>query len=243
MTNPDNQTLQNETHRTDNPWLNLGLNVIIPSVIMIKFTDEQYLGNVWGLIIALAFPISYGLYDYLKWKKANFFSILGLISVLLTGGIGLFQLSRNWMIIKETAIPAIMGIVVFASGFIGKPLVKLFLKQVMDIEKIDKAFIENNHPGLFEKQMLRSNLFLSITFFISAFLNYYLAEKILVGEPGTTVFNESLGRMTFLSFPVITLPMVVMVMAIILFLAKSIKDHTGLQLEDVIKNPGNHTPQ
>ncbi len=226
-----------EHQRQENPWLNLGLNVIIPSVIMIKFSSDEYLGHVWGLIIALAFPISYGLYDYIRRKKTNFFSIIGLISVLLTGGIGLLKLSRDWMVIKETAIPAIMGIAIIISGLMGKPLVRLFLKQVMELDKIDQAFKDNGHPGLFEKQMVRSNFFLSITFFISAVLNYVLAEMILEGEPGTAVFNESLGRMTFLSFPVITLPMMVMVMAIIMFLAKSIKDHTGLQLEDVIKNP------
>ena len=229
-----------QQERVENPWLNIGLNVIIPSVIMIKFTDEQYLGNVWGLIIALAFPISYGLYDYWRWRKANFFSILGLISVLMTGGIGLLKLSRDWMVIKETAIPLIMGVAVIISGMMGKPLVRLFLNQVMLLDKIDHAFKDNGHNGLFEEQMSYSNYFLSFTFMVSALLNYILAEMILVGEPGTTEFNESLGKMTVISFPVITLPMVIMMMGVIIYLARSIKNHTGLELEDVIKQPQNN---
>ncbi len=35
---------------------------------------------------------------------------LGLISVLLTGGIGLLELDPQWLAIKEAAIPGIIGI-------------------------------------------------------------------------------------------------------------------------------------
>lgn len=223
--------------KPENPWLNIGLNIIIPSVIMMKFSDEATLGPVWGLIIALLFPISYGVYDYFTRHKTNFFSIIGLISVLMTGGIGLLKLSREWMIVKETAIPALFGIAVVISGLLNRPLVKIFFQQIMLIDKINHAFEENGHKGLFGYQLQITNYYLAGTFFISAVLNYILAEKILVGDPGTAEFNESLGRMTFLSFPVITLPMMIMMFAIIIFLAKSIKKHTGLSLEDVVITP------
>ena len=97
-------------HHKENPLINIGLNVIIPSVIMTKFSNADYLGPVWGLVVALAFPISYGLWDFLSKGKTNFFSLLGLFSVLMTGGIGLLKLDKNWMVVKETAIPALMGI-------------------------------------------------------------------------------------------------------------------------------------
>ncbi|MCO4795367.1 MAG: hypothetical protein KC493_16730, partial [Bacteriovoracaceae bacterium] len=73
------------------------------------------------------------------------------------------------------------------------------------------------------------------TFFLSALLNFVLAVYVLQGEPGSTEFNESLGKMTLLSFPVITVPMMVMVMGIIYFLINSIKRNTDLELEEVIK--------
>ena len=43
-------------------------------------------------------------------------------------------------------------------------------------------------------------------FFLSSLLNYLLAVIILTAEPGTVAFNEQLGKMTALSFPVIALP-------------------------------------
>jgi len=52
-------------------------------------------------VVALLFPIGYGIWDWSKEKKINIFSALGLISVLLTGGIGLFELPTQWVAIKE----------------------------------------------------------------------------------------------------------------------------------------------
>lgn len=219
----------------ENFWLNLGLNVILPAVIMTKFSKPEYLGQKLGLVVALSFPLAYGLMDYIKLKKINFFSALGLLSVLLTGGIGLLALNKVWMVVKETAIPALMGIAVLISQKTKTPLVKTFMGQILDLEKINHSFKEKGHDHIFEKKMNQTTLMFSGTFFISALLNYILAVRILEGEPGTVQFNESLGKMTALSFPVITVPMMVMVSIVLFILLSSIKKYTGMELEEVIK--------
>lgn len=227
-----------ESHKEEkkeNAFLNIGLNVILPSVILTKFSGDQHLGQVYSLLLALSFPIGYGLYDYIKMKKFNFFSALGLFSVIMTGGIGLFQLDKGWMVAKETGIPLIMGLAVLYSQFTSYPLVKLFLGQMIDIDLIDKTFEEEGHVGLFEKNLKIASTLLAGTFFISAILNYVLAVKILVGEPGSVEFNESLGKMTALSFPVISVPMVIMVGIIIWYLIMTIKKNTKLEIESILK--------
>lgn len=221
--------------KNENAWLNIFLNVIIPALILTKLSDPQYLGQVWALVLALAFPILYGAYDYFTRKKHNFFSILGLISVLMTGGIGLLELNKGWMIAKETAIPLLMGLAVFLSQYTKLPLVKTFLNQMLDLNKIHQAFEEKNCGEKLQKIFKNSTLWLSLSFVISALLNYILAIKILVGEPGSVEFNESLGKMTALSFPVISLPMMVIVGAIIYYLFREIKTTTGLEFEDFIR--------
>lgn len=221
--------------KNENAWLNIFLNVIIPALILTKLSDPQYLGQVWALIVALAFPILYGAYDYITRKKHNFFSALGLISVLLTGGIGLMELNKGWMVAKETAIPAIMGLAVFLSQYTKFPLVRTFLNQILDLDKIKLTFEQQNAGEKFQTVLKNSTLWLSLSFFISAALNYILAVKILVGEPGSVEFNESLGKMTALSFPVISLPMMVIVGAIMYYLFREIKKTTGLEFEDFIR--------
>ena len=228
-------TSPNTQEKNENAWLNIFLNVIIPALILTKLSDPQYLGQVWALIVALAFPILYGAYDYITRKKHNFFSALGLISVLLTGGIGLMELNKGWMVAKETAIPALMGLAVFISQYTKFPLVKTFLNQILDLDKIKLTFEEQNAGEKFQTVLKNSTLWLSLSFFISAALNYVLAVKILVGEPGSVEFNESLGKMTALSFPVISLPMMVIVGLIMFYLFREIKKTTGLEFEDFIR--------
>lgn len=221
--------------KNENGLINLLVNVVLPSLILVKLSAPDKLGQVNALVLALSFPIGYGAYDYIKSKKLNFISALGLISVLLTGGIGLFELNKTWMVVKETAIPLIIGIGVLISQKTKYPLVRTILSQIFDLNKIDEEFKKSGHVDLFEKKISTSGVWLGMTFFISAALNYILAVKILAGAPGSVEFNESLGKMTALSFPVISVPMLIMVGFIIFSLVSSIKKYTSLELEDIVK--------
>ena len=215
--------------------MSLSLNVIIPSVIMTKFSSTEYLGPFFGLVVALIFPLGYGFFDLIFRKKYNIYSIIGLISILLTGGIGLFQLSRNWMVAKETLVPFVFGVAISLSNYTRYPLVKTFLNEVLNIPKINDTCAQYGHEGLFEKKLKISSHLMAVTFFVSAILNYFLAIFILQGEPGTVEFNESLGKMTALSFPVITIPMTIMMGCIIFYLFHSIKKYTSLDIETFMK--------
>ncbi|NQY08324.1 MAG: MFS transporter [Flavobacteriales bacterium] len=221
--------------KNENALINIAVNVVIPSVIMSKFSDSETLGEVNGLLIALAFPLSYGMWDLIKQKKFNFFSILGLVSVLLTGGIGLLSLDRKWMVIKETAIPLLIGITVVGSQFTKHPLIPKLFNSFLDMDKIKNAFADINQQEILDKKINSSSYLIGASFFLSALLNYIVAEWILVGAPGTAEFNESLGKMTALSFPVIAVPMMLVTGLILFNLISTIKKSTGLDLEDLIK--------
>jgi hypothetical protein len=229
-----NNNIENKKKK-ENPLLNIGLNIVIPTLVLTKLSKPEYLGVLWSLIIAMAFPLGYGIYDYIKGKKFNFFSGLGFFNVLMTGGIGLMNLDRNWMVVKETGVPLIMGLAVIISQFTSYPLVKTFLGEILNLDLVNKSYQDAGHGDEFERSLSKASFFLGGTFFISAILNYALAIYILTGEPGTTEFNESLGKMTALSFPVIALPMMIMVAGILTFLIKNIKQRTSLDLESVLK--------
>lgn len=229
------QQKQTSTHKKENGLLNILINVAIPSFIMIKGSRPEYLGPVIAFTIAILFPLGYGIWDYLKRRKINFFSGLGLVSVFLTGGIGLMQLPREYMVWKEAGIPFLMGVAVLISQSTSYPLVRTFLDQMLNIEKIDQEFAQHGHPGEFEGKLKKAGYYFALSFFLSSFLNYLLATLILVGEPGSEQFTESFGKMTAYSYIVITVPMVLMVGAILFFLLGSIKKVTGLELEEVVR--------
>ena len=218
------------------PLIDLLVSIILPSVVLMKFSGDDDLGAVRALVLALAFPIGWGLYELIRFRVKNFIALLGLISVLLTGGIGLLQLDTEWLAIKEAAIPAVLGIVVVISAQINKPLIKvmLFNPMIMNTEKINQILRERGYDDLFEGSLKKSTYLLSITFFFSAVMNYLLATWIVTSPTGSAAFNEELGRLTLLSYPMIAIPSMVMMFSIFYLLWRRIHRLTGLELEEML---------
>ena len=204
----------------------------------VKTRTERHvaLGATTALIVALAFPLGWGLFELLKYKKFNFIALLGLVSVLLTGGIGLLQLDTQWLAVKEAAIPGLIGIAVLVSTRSRYPLVKtlLYSPKIMDVDKIKQKLEDLGNTAAFEARLLNATYLLSGTFLFSATMNYILAKWIVTSPSGSTAFNEELGQMTLLSYPVIAIPSMLMMMAIFYYLWRTIHGMTGLSLEEIL---------
>lgn len=215
---------------------NLLINVVIPALVLSKLSDDNLLGPVWAVVVALAFPLLYGLWELKQAGKVNFFSILGIISVLLTGGISLLQLDPAYIAIKEAMVPALLGVIVLASQYTKYPLVQKMLinPEVLDLEKLQQALAQQNNSTAFSQSMAKAGYVVASAFFLSAVLNYVLAKAIVVSAPGTTAYAEELGRMTWLSYPVIVLPTMVMLFGAIIYMFRQIGRLTGQPLEDFI---------
>jgi hypothetical protein len=187
---------------------NLLLNIVIPTLILMKLSGEEHLGIKMAIVVALAFPIIYGLRDFIQRHKFNVFSALGFVSILLTGGISLLELDPQYIAIKEAAIPGLIGLATLLSLKTRFPLVKTFLynDKVLKVEKIAAALKEYDNEAAFETTLKNASYLVAASFFLSSTLNYILARVILQSPPGTVAFNEELGKMTALSFPVIAVP-------------------------------------
>ena len=237
MTNLPATPAQKVPAHKPRPLLDLLLGIVIPSVILMKLSGDNELGATGALIVALAFPIGWGLYELIKYKKFNFIALLGLISVLLTGGIGLLQLDTQWLAVKEAAIPGLIGIVVLISTQTRYPLIKtlLYNPRILDVDKISQKLDELGSTVVFEARLLNATYLLGGTFFFSAMMNYIIAKWIVTSPAGSAAFNEELGQMTLLSYPMIAIPSMAMMMAIFYYLWRTIHGMTGLTLEEILK--------
>lgn len=217
--------------------LSLGINIAIPAVILMKFSGENALGPVGGLIVALLFPLTYGMVDFARRREWNIVSILGFVSVLLTGGIGLLQLDPKWIAVKEAAVPAIIGIAVVLSLRTRFPIVRTFLynDKIIRTREVDEALERRGNRRAFDQTLVNASWMLAGSFFVSSVLNFVLAKLIVKSQPGTTAFNEELGRMTALSYPVIVVPSMVIMIAALWYLFHRIKSLTDLDLEQILK--------
>ncbi len=225
-----------EEESKPSPFLDLIISIIVPSVILMKFSDEDSLGPTMGLIVALAFPIGWGLYELVQNRRRNYVALLGIVSVLLTGGIGLLKIDAQWLAVKEAAIPLILGIGVLVANKLGFPLVRklLFNPKLMNVDRIEDALQKKNTKAEFEKKLDHANFYFAGTFLFSAIMNYALAKIIVTSESGTSEFNAELGKMTLLSYPVIAIPSTIMMLAIFYFIWRTVNRLTGLTLEQVM---------
>jgi len=69
---------------------------------------------------------------------------------------------------------------------------------------------------------------------LSSVLNYALAKYFLISAPGTAEFNAELGKMNAFSIPVIAIPSTIIMIGVLLWLIKSIKKFTGLEMEEIL---------
>ncbi|WP_308366828.1 MULTISPECIES: VC0807 family protein [unclassified Microbulbifer] len=215
---------------------NLLINIVIPTLILTKLSGDNWLGTKWAIVVALAFPLLYGLHDLYRSGKINFFSALGTVSVLLTGGISLLELDAEYIAVKEAAIPGLLGIATVASLYTRWPLVKtlLYNDRILDTGKIARALANRGTESAFERTLQQASWMIACSFFLSSTLNYILAKVLLQSPPGTEAFNEELGKMTALSFPVIALPATAILMLVLIFLFRRIGKLTGLKLEEIM---------
>ncbi|MBW7471757.1 VC0807 family protein [Marinobacter sp. M216] len=233
MTSPTTPTHPDHKPR---PWVDLLVSIVIPSVILMKFSGDEHLGSVNALIIGLAFPLGWGLFELVRYRKKNFIAVLGLISVGLTGGIGLLELDAGWLAIKEAAVPAVIGLAVLISTRTRYPLVRtlLYNPNVLDVHKIHESLEEKGRVDEFEARLLKASYFFAGTFLFSSIMNYVIARWIVTSPSGTEAFNEELGRMTLVSYPMIAIPSMIMMMLIFYYLWRTIRRLTGYTLEEVM---------
>ena len=230
--------------KRENTFLNLGFNILLPIIILDK--GKAWFGSymetifenvaVGVLLLAIAFPVGYFIYGYITRKKYNFFSILGLISVLLTGGIGILNIPTEWFAIKEAAIPLLLGLAVVISLKTPYPLIRtlLYNPEIMNVEGVQSALKEHDAEKNFEKLLTTCTWLLAGSFLISAVLNYVLASWIVVSPSGTDKFNAEVSKMMRWSWLVIAVPSIGIMMFTLFKLIRGIKRMTGLGLEQVL---------
>lgn len=215
---------------------NLIFNIAVPVIIMSYASSEEYLGPAWSIVAALVFPLGYGLWDLKQSGKVNAFSVLGILSVILTGGISLLKLPAEYMAIKEAAIPGVIGLAVLITQYSNKPLVKILIlnEQLVNWAKLNSALSAKQTHSEFKKVLALSSYVVAGSFFMSSVLNYVLAKMILLSEPGTTAYTEELGRMTALSYPVIVIPSTILLVGTLWYVFVQIQKLTEQEIDQFI---------
>ena len=220
-------------------WIYKALDLLYIAELPAQFLDTINLSSM-AFLIALIFPVAYFIYDFFKRKNVNVISILGFINVLLTGGIGIFGerfgLSKNWFIVKEGALPSLIGLGLIILRKLRKnSFNKILLNDIIfDNHKINSS-IKYEEQNEFETIVHRAGSHFIVGLFMSSFIQFILASLIVTSNPGESSFNEQVATMTWVSF----LAVFVITMSIVgkgyLGLISGIEKITGLKKEDFLK--------
>ncbi|MBC7658795.1 MAG: MFS transporter [Chitinophagaceae bacterium] len=222
--------------KRENPFLNIAFSVVIPAIILSKASKPEYLGPVYALIAALAFPLGYAVYDIMKRRKLGFISGLGFISTLLTGLFALYELPVQWIAVKEASIPSVIGLGILLSMKTSTPLIQelLYNENVINVDLVDSKLESEHHRSEFGKLMRNASIVLSLSFLLSAILNYTLAHIVLKSHPGTPEFNAELAKMHYLSWPIIVVPSTLILFFALWRLLKGLEKLTGLPQDEIL---------
>ncbi len=223
--------------RRENLLVNLVFNLAIPTLVLSKLSSPDRLGPALALIVALASPLGYGLYDFVRRRKVNLISGIGFISVLLTGGLGLLKVDGLWFAVKEAAVPLVIATFVLASMKTKRPLVRslIYNEQVIDVARVHACLEERQAVPAFERLLQRASYGLAASFLLSAALNFGLARYLLKSPSGTEAFNAELAKMNALSLPLIAVPSTLVTVAVVWWLVSRIEKLTDLKLEEIFQ--------
>jgi hypothetical protein len=202
-----------------------------------KMSSPKALGPVWGLIVALSFPIGYGLWDYRRRKRMNFMSIIGFASVTLSGTLGLMKVGGMAFAVKEAAVPLVLGLGVLISVKTRRPLVRtmLFNDAIFDVDRIEAAVGERGNRAAFDGLFARASYGVTLSFLISAVINFGVARYFLRSPAGTEAFNVELGKIHLWTPIAVLVPFMIIMMMVLWQLVKGLESVTGLEAEAIYK--------
>lgn len=245
--------------KEESPLTNIIINVLLPVMVLSYMSKDAglvdepkpwHLGPHKALLIAIIIPLIYGIYHFIKTKKFNLFSAIGLFSVLLTGGVTLYLWNPDgtvkpdaalWFGMKESIQPLILGGVVLASHWTKGPLFKEFIYNdaLFDVSRVEKKVAESSLKEEYSGLVLRNTLIFCASFVVSAVLNMFLAHHFLgaldfTAENAQELYNQGVAKITGWGFVVIGLPLMVIAGFIIFKHSKDLQKLTGLGKEEVL---------
>jgi len=223
-----------------NPLLEIILTIALPSVVLDQLSKPASLGPFWALVVSLLFPIGFGIWCFYKKMGWNLFSVLGFVTILLSGGLGLLKLDAFWFAMKESAIPTVIAVAFPLSHRWGKPMINALLMQphILNLRTLNESLVVGDRRAQFDAALFRASCGLGLGLLGSSAANFFLAMHLLGGkEPGSEAFVRSIGTLNWMGFVVLGAPLMAVMMIVFFTLIRSVEKITGLERSDLM-NPG-----
>ncbi len=241
---------------TQRSLLNIVMSVLAPVLILSKCSEKGdsfwQMGTTPALIIALALPIGYGIYNFIDTRKYDALNILGLVGVLFTAIVTIYattgegeQIRPNtpwWFAAKEAFIPLLMAAAIMMTAKSKGALLRVFLYSdaIFDVVRIEKKCDELKRKDEYEKCLWNASLMTSGSLIFSSLANFALALYFLLpvlalpAAEQALAYNYAIKDLTWAGFIVISFPLLVTLFGVLMYLIKTLQGITGLNRDEVM---------
>lgn len=207
----------------------LNFSIFLPSFILNSTSLSARFGSKTVFAIALLFPVGLAIVEIIQSRKISFFSIIGLVSCLLSILIFNLDYSKTVFAVKEAFLPLVLFTILllarqtkydFLSSIITKPIKLSILKDYE--EQAD-----------FVRAIKRTYYAINFFFLYSAVANFLIVIFVIHSPFGTVEFNKELARLNFLNLVVITLPTFLTIIVAELIFLRSVSKITGATIQEL----------
>lgn len=228
-------TSRHSRNSPPSPLIQLGVNFIIPTVILLYLSGSSQLGPLGAMGAALAFPIGLEVYNLLRKQKPSIISIISIAGILLIGLISVLGLSKDWLALRRSIVYAVGAIVLLLIVKFKPVWIEKGLDRILEMEGVRKAGRKNNTEAQLFRYVVHSAYAVTVVLAIVAIASYVLTIAFITAPTGSGEFNAQYAELRVLSLFVITLPFMVALVGILVHLIGKFEKLTGISAENLIK--------
>jgi hypothetical protein len=213
----------------------LVINIAIPIAILVLLSDGSRLGPLPAVLLAVGIPAAYGAWDLLRRRKIDASTVLGIISVLLTGVIAVFKLDSDLFAVKEAVIPVGFAALLLPSNRTEFPVVKLLFDVVQRKDRVEREVRSEDHEAAYRAHVERSGALWAGIMAVSGVMKFTLSSVIVTADAGTKAFNTQLATYELVQIPTSKMVTMVMILSLIWYIGKGTGRITGLPPSQVLR--------
>lgn len=215
--------------------VNILVNIAIPVVVLLTLSAPDRLGPIPALLIAIGIPAVWGMIGLIRTRKVEVSAILGVVSVLATGVIGVFELNTRLFALKEAAIPLGFAAILLASNMTKFPVVTLLADMVQRRDRVRSSVETLDREQQYHQHLVRSGTIWAGIMALSGVLKFALATWLVRAAAGTETFNHQLAQYELWQLPTTFTLTGVLILTLICYIGHGTAAITNLPPADVLR--------
>lgn len=237
-----------DSQRHSHPLLSIVCSVLLPVLILNECSAHggrwYDLGPVVALCVALSLPLLYGAWILWRHRGGGLITLLGIVTTLLTGLVTVYaqtgpgeslRPSTPWFYAaKEAALPFFIATLILLGGTGERSLLRVlfYTDELFHTREVEARIAAQHRESDYRALLGLMNCLLAGTFLTSAVLSYFIALHFqlpllhLPAEQQAVAYNYAVGNITFWSWLIISIPVVLIFTGLFILVPRKIRQLT-----------------